>query len=89
MTTEAVTALVTAVFAGLTALLATFGGLVAGRAQRADADRVELRESRRYGLAADRWIFVLERELARRGHPLPPGRPAELDGPVPTDDAKR
>lgn len=72
------TDLVGAVFTGLTSLLVAIGGLGAVRASRAGVKRRELRDSRRYGLAADGWIFILERELVRHGVPIPDGKPQEL-----------
>lgn len=84
--------LISAVFTGLTGLLAATAAVLAGRSRRTAEDgrfyRRMAREAHRKFLLALQFIVLLETELAEHGHRVPP-RPAELDkdddddGPAP------
>lgn len=84
--------LISAVFTGLTGLLAATAAVLAGRSRRVAEDgrfyRRLAKEAHNKFLIALRFIYVLETELAEHGHRVPP-RPAELDkdddddGPAP------
>jgi hypothetical protein len=83
---------ISAIFTGLTGLLAATAAVLAGRSRRVAEDgrfyRRLARETQRRFLVALQFIHVLETELAERGHRVPP-RPPELekddddDGPAP------
>jgi len=84
--------MISAVFTGLTGLLAATAALLANRSRRAGEDtrmyRRLARSAQKKFLAALGHIHMLEEDLASYGHPVPP-RPAILeqddddDGPAP------
>lgn len=84
--------IVSAMFTGLTGLLAAIAALLANRSRRVTEDsrllRRQVRQLQRKVLAALQHIFALEHELAERGIRIP-ARPEILeaddedDGPTP------
>lgn len=76
----------TAVFAGLAALMTAAGGLAATRARAAGVTRREFRRLERAYLAALGHMFRVEQELAAAGRPVPPRPPGlDFDGDDQTD----
>lgn len=74
--------MISAIFTGLTGLLAAVAAVLANRSRRVSEDsravRRGARELQRKFLAAIQHIFALETELARRGLPVP-ARPEILE----------
>lgn len=87
---------ISAMFTGLTGLLAAVAAVLAGRSRRVAEDgrfyRKLAREAERKFQAALRHIYLLEEELIHARRPVPP-RPEILeadegdDGPTPTQPA--
>lgn len=81
--------MISAIFTGLTGLLAGLAALLATRSRRMSEDsrliRRQARDLQRQYIASVQHIFVLETELARRGLPIP-ARPEILERDGDDDD---